>query len=717
MAPHHLTIALIVTVSSAIGMRVDPTTLITVPIASAPAPEGYWRGGYHVPGVSGHVETTALYGADLLLGGAFEAIGAERYCALARWDGASFHPLGRTDGLVWALVPYRAETVAVGRFDSVDDVAARNVAAWNGSTWRPLGGGTDGVVQSAGMFRDQLIVGGSFFHAGDLSASSIAAWDGASWNPLGAGTGRGVLALQEYQDQLFVGGRFVTAGGMSALRIARWDGVSWSAVGANGTVQALHVWNGMLIAGGDFTVIGGVAADHIASWDGTTWRPLGAGADGGVDTLATYRGSLVAAGRFVSAGGVAAERIASWDGSTWRAFGAGIGSHAPIVGSSQTVAALVEYRGELIAGGSFGEAGGTVAPNFARWDGDRWRAFSDPGGLGAATVISGVTAHAGGIVAMGVDFLYAGETRVRRTARWDGRAWEDLDSPFERPVALGTFQNDLVQAGHVDSADGALRVARRRGGAWQVFGAPFESPTGAFVEALCEWNGRMLVGGGFASVGDRPIRHLAAWNGLDFASLGADPPGPVRAILALRDGGLVIGGSTEASPSQAYVARWDGVGWQLLGGPFMGLTPGHTSAISALAEYRGQIVSAGQFLSVDGDPIANIAVWNGTRWHDLGGGVAGSEPSGVGVSALAVFRGRLVAAGTFATAGSVEAEGIAAWSGRAWSRLGPLGGGCGATVPFFLSLASARGSLFASGRLTLVGGTVSVGIAEWVGSR
>ena len=114
------------------------------------------------------------------------------------------------------------------------------------------------------------------------------------------------------------------------------------------------------------TTAGGVEANDIARWDGATWSPLGSGIGGqflgpAVYALIEYNGELIAGGFFDTAGGTPAERIARWDGTQWSPLGSGMNGG---------VEALTEYNGELIAGGGFTTAGGQVSAYWARWGPD-----------------------------------------------------------------------------------------------------------------------------------------------------------------------------------------------------------------------------------------------------------------------------------------------------------------------------------------------------------
>jgi hypothetical protein len=144
------------------------------------------------------------------------------------------------------------------------------------------------------------------------------------------------------------------------------------------------------------------------------------------------------------------------------------------------------------------------------------------------------------------------------------------------------------------------------------------------------------------------------------------PAGKVFAVLPLPNGDVIAGGDfARADRVSAHdVARWDGFEWQPLGtgtGPI-------TTATKVLALARmpnGDLVAAGDFTTMDGQPCARIARWNGTSWLPIGSGINGP------VSELLVMpNGDLIAAGTFNQAGTQVADRIARWDGSTWSAVG-----------------------------------------------
>jgi hypothetical protein len=310
----------------------------------------------------------------------------------SQWQYGPGQGLPGLNGTVRALITWDPDgpgtvpdlLIVGGRFTIAGHTRASNIAAWDGATWQPFGGGTNefGDVFALTVFNGDLIAAGGFTTIGGQSIANIARWNGSMWQPLGAGISAPVRALTVYNGELIAAGNFHTAGGASVNNIARWNGSAWQPLGSglgfdfgSDTVYATAVYNGELIACGDFTVAGGASASRVARWNGSTWQPLGAGVGFGVGTataysLAVYNNELIVGGAFNLAGGAPANSIARWDGSAWLPLGSGL----TLFGSYGTTYALAVRGTDLLAAGRFSAAGGNTAQDFARWNGSAWDA-------------------------------------------------------------------------------------------------------------------------------------------------------------------------------------------------------------------------------------------------------------------------------------------------------------------------------------------------------
>lgn len=132
--------------------------------------------------------------------------------------------------------------------------------------------------------------------------------------------------------------------------------------------------------------------------------------------------------------------------------------------------------------------------------------------------------------------------------------------------------------------------------------------------------------------------------------------------------------------------------------------PVHAIAIDS----SGTIYIGGDFSLAGGNPVSNLARWNGSTWVDIGGGVDSI------VYALATdSQGNLYVGGDFTQAGgAVSARRIAKWDGQQWST---LGSGTNGTVRTLTVDTYDR--IYLGGDFTTVEYTISSGgIVRWNGS-
>jgi hypothetical protein len=246
-------------------------------------------------------------------------------------------------------VVWDGKLIAAGEFTEAGGVSANFIAAWDGSTWWPLGAGTGGYVNALTVYFGELIAGGWFLTAGGVTVRHIASWNGSEWDNLGAGVWGGdtprVNALTVYDDRLIVGGQFAIAGG-GAVGIACWFNGEWSALGEDHTseVVALATYEGKLYE-----------APSLCAWDGESWSEPLEGCPVERYTLTRYGDKLAVAG----AGHSQHSSVACWDGSVWQTTGNG---------PNNVTLALLPQEGRLIVGGCFTSAGNKPCAYLAVWN-------------------------------------------------------------------------------------------------------------------------------------------------------------------------------------------------------------------------------------------------------------------------------------------------------------------------------------------------------------
>jgi len=264
---------------------------------------------------------------------------------------------------------------------------------------------------------------------------------------------------------------------------------------------------------------------------------------------------------------------------------------------------------------------------------------------------------------------------------------------------------------------------------WQML-ADGVAGTGG-VLCTCEFNGELIVGGGFTTPGQR----IAAWDGTSWHTLGAGMNNPVRA-LAVYNGELIAGGefSFAGGISASRIARWNGVDWQALGS-------GVFDDVDGLIVYNDELVAVGPLTVAGGHAVHGVAAWNGTNWHALGdpglgiawfedavllngelyaGGLGGVRhwdgtswvaigPSFDDAFRMEVYQNHLFVCGFFTTIGGQPANYIARWNGTAWQQVG------GGMNNFVLALSVYHDDLIAGGQFTTAGGIAANRCARWDG--
>jgi len=692
-------------------------------------------------------------GPALFAGGGFTFAGGTRVNFIAKWDGTTWSALVAENGVgvngqVNALTVFDDGSgpglFVGGNFTMAGGLPANRIAKWDGLSWTGLNAGLDGSVTAMVVFDDgtdrgpELCVGGLFSAAGELAARNIARWNGADWSAMGDGVGDVVFALAVVDDDLdggpmlYAGGQFASAGAVDANHIAKWDGSTWSAVGqgiSGGAVYALVVSDDgsgpALYAAGDFHLAGDKAANNIAKWNGESWSALGTGMDSAVVALAVFDDgsgpALYAGGYFRSSGNVVSNGIAKWRDAMWSGLDSGTGEGTiPFVGAIIGLEAAPGVGSTLYVGGLFLTAGGAAASNVAAWNGDTWFTLGEPSGMPVDSWVfalatfndgkgSGPALYAGG------SFTSAGTEIVNHIAKWDGSMWTALGAGMNGWVStLAVFDDGdgpaLVAGGYFTSAGGqsAYDIAMWDGSEWSALGSGLNGQVLALA-GFDDGSGPALYAGGeFTLAGSLNVNHVAKWDGLAWTALGEGVSSAVRSLAVFDDGNgpkLYAGGnfSVAGGTTVNHIARWDGSQWSALGS-------GVNLWVEALAVYDeglgdGPSLFAGGWFSAAGDVNANaIAKWDGSSWESLDLGLSdGFSNPGI-ARALFVFDdgsgsgAALYAGGSFTTAGSVAASRIAKWDGVSWSALrGEVNGG---TIHAIMSFEDSPGSgaaLYAGG--------------------
>ena len=519
-------------------------------------------------------------------------------------------------------------------------------------------------------------------------------------------------------DELYIGGLFSHAGSTPANNVVRWTAAAgWQTLGdgLDGDVPAIavHPSGAPIYAASRSST---TFETGVYTFDGTSWTLLTTvGGTGNVHDLDVGPdGSLYVSGLYEGIGGNAAiQNFAVFDGTTWSALGGNP--------DSEVHTALVSAT-EVCIGGHFANIGATAAQNVACWNGTAWTPRDMPIPFYQVRVLA--RDGAGALLAGGHFSLDDTDTSVGGSiARWSGSSWELVGSGVHSfPGAPGYVDGIAVlgsdiyvtgyflMAGETAAEYRVNSVARFDGANWHDVGGGAHREMGIGIieqnvrDVVVDSSGNVFIAGMFTAVGNKNASHVAFWDGSYWQALvapgqlSAGVNGTVGAFASRGDCGVYVGGSFRLAGDIVAnnVARFDETGWHDLGGGLEGV-------VNALAvDEHGGLYAGGSFT---GAGFYNLGYWDGTTWSGVG------NASGT-ITALAIAGdGTLYATGEFDVIGSATAARVARWDGAAWHALGDGIEG----TPYAL-VVDTDGTLVVAGQLTAAGGVDVANIARWDGT-
>ena len=290
---------------------------------------------------------------------------------------------------------------------------------------------------------------------------------------------------------------------------------------------------------------------------------------------------------------------------------------------------------------------------------------------------------------------------------------EHWDNQFNWPGPGGNISgiathNGLLYAGGLISNTNAP-IQIWDGKQWSTFAQIYGSIGGTIIYDVAFVGNTLYVAGIFTNVGGVAVTGIAKWDGTTWSSIGFNG---MATVLAVDGNNLYVGGAFTNTAigglTATNIAYWDGSAWHALGNG-LGIYSSSSFGVSAIAIQNGQVYAGGFFTNSGSLWITNLAVWDGTGWSAVGGGVNNN------VFALAFNGGNLCVGGYFTQAGTTPVNYIAQWDGVNWSALGSGVSG-GSPLNSVNRLATLNGSLYASGSFTSAGGIPAASIAVWNGS-
>lgn len=265
-----------------------------------------------------------------------------------------------------------------------------------------------------------------------------------------------------------------------------------------------------------------------------------------------------------------------------------------------------------------------------------WVPDAGPGG-NADGIATAVAVLANGDLVLGGAFLGVA-VPPPAIMRRDATGWHAMGAGILGGIhAILPLDGGSAIVGGSFGAPGAS-IARWDGAAWHPLGSGMNGAVNALVRLP---DGTVVAGGAFTDAGGVAANCVAAWDGTAWSTIGAGaaalPLVSVHSLAVTPSGELLAAGFSGGSTTDVW--RWSGTAWTSLvtvnsGGSF----PASIQAIAALP--GGDVFAAGQFASMNAQPVAGFVRSSGGVW-------TGAGLSGIGLrQLLALPDGSLIAVGS-----------------------------------------------------------------------
>lgn len=374
--------------------------------------------------------------------------------------------------------------------------------------------------------------------------------------------------------------------------------------GVQGTVSAMLSRPGEVIVAGAIVAVGDLPVRNVARLvmtDGivTSWSALGDGFDNSVMALVEHDGQVVAGGYFNRSGSTTVQRVARWDGAAWQPLGNGL--------PGIWVNSLASFGGDLYAGAY-------------RWDGATWTNVLQVNGAVRTLVVHD------GLLYVGGDFTTARGDSVAHAFAWDGVQVIPLADGLPTSVTDGVAMPDGVVFA-TDGGSGLGNMDRWDGQAWVNLARNIS------VQSMAADDSRLIVSewygvGGHLNIPWTGTLVNGAWSAIGSFTSGA---------MVVHEGRLFAqasSGTTDGVVSPGLVA-WDGLRLQPPFVPDGGFDGGY----GALLPVGGGVIVGGDFHIAEGAAFDGIGLASESAWTPMGR-VSDLAPHGVFID-LAMANGTL----------------------------------------------------------------------------
>ncbi|MEI6815533.1 MAG: T9SS type A sorting domain-containing protein [Bacteroidota bacterium] len=336
------------------------------------------------------------------------------------------------------------------------------------------------------------------------------------FSPVANGVNNDVFALKVFNNNLYLGGIFTECYGNDTIvspMLAKYNGSSFDSSGidgwSGGGVTNFYVNNTDLFVAGDFSLpfdsIRGI--NNIAKFNGT-WGDTTYSLNNTVNCMINYHGNLYAGGTFHAADSGAVNYIAKWDTASHHWKNVSIGT------TNGEVKAFEIFNDRLYAAGNFTLIDGVAANYISRWNDTVWQ----PIGLGVIGSVSALKTYDTMLYAGG-DFVLQGVDTVNHIVALDAHdVWHKLGNGMGAdPTATVTcfeVHNFLLYIGgnfNETSAAPGNAIVSWNGTAFTRLNNGINASNGV-VYALQSWNNSLYIGGSFVVADSIAVNNICKYD-------------------------------------------------------------------------------------------------------------------------------------------------------------------------------------------------------------
>lgn len=274
---------------------------------------------------------------------------------------------------------------------------------------------------------------------------------------------------------------------------------------------------------------------------------------------------------------------------------------------------------------------------------------------------------------------YANGKVVRGVCSWNGYVWDSLSSGLNTHDTMNfdpngnllggiTYNGKLLAGGYFNSIGGvnATSIALWNGSNWDSLPVRafkfLDGNFSAMVYGFLKHNNKLYVHGEFDTIQGQKANGLATYDGISFQPilLPFANPAVITSMIVFNNEIYIAGNFYESgNPNVSDIYKFNGTSWTDVGGSIKGAF----SSVGAMAVYNNQLYVGGYFNKASGNAGNLLMKWDGFNWNDAGWG---STLDNGAIWKLIVHHNKLFAFGTSEYASDLYASRAAVFDGNQW---------------------------------------------------